>query len=101
MLKIKDDVDLKELEKYGFEPYYNSYTGEICEYRLYADNKIYVKITKEERKKFFYKVMAAISKNISNNYVIHFHDYIGLKAEKEDLLYDLIKDDLVEKVSDN
>ena len=100
MLKIKDNVDLKELEKYGFEPYYNTYTGEICEYHLYSDNKIYVKITKEERKKFFDKVMAVISKNISNNYVIHFYDYIGLKAEKEDLLYDLIKANLVEKVGE-
>ena len=28
MLKIKDNVDLKELEKYGFEIKYNEDTGE-------------------------------------------------------------------------
>lgn len=28
MLKIREDVDLKELEKYGFVILYNAYTGE-------------------------------------------------------------------------
>jgi hypothetical protein len=32
MLKIKEDILLKELEKYGFEPRYNEYTGEIARY---------------------------------------------------------------------
>ena len=32
MLRIKDDVDLKELEKYRFKPRYNSDTGEIMYY---------------------------------------------------------------------
>ena len=101
MLKIKDNVDLKELEKFGFEPYYNAYTGEICEYHLYAGLYKYVKITREERKKFFDKIMAKIFKNYpSEYYVLNFYDYIGLKAEKEDLLYDLIKADLVEKVEE-
>ena len=101
MLKIRDNVDLKELEKFGFEPYYNPYTGKICEYHLYAGNYKYVKITREGRKKFFDKIMAKIFKNYpSEYYVLNFYDYIGLKAEKEDLLYDLIKADLVEKVGE-
>ena len=29
MLKIRDDVDLKELEKVGFKPKYNENTGKI------------------------------------------------------------------------
>ena len=29
MLKIKDNVDLKELEKFGFKAKYNEDTGEI------------------------------------------------------------------------
>lgn len=29
MLKLKDNVDLKELEKFGFKPHYDSDTGEI------------------------------------------------------------------------
>ena len=32
MLKIKDDVDLKDLEKYGFKPKYDENTGKICAY---------------------------------------------------------------------
>ena len=32
MLKIKDDVDLEELEKFGFKPKYDVDTGELKEY---------------------------------------------------------------------
>ena len=32
MLKIKEDISVKELEKYGFEPRYNEYTGKITRY---------------------------------------------------------------------
>jgi hypothetical protein len=38
MLKIRDDVDLKELEKFGFKPKYDEDTGELKEY-FYANNK--------------------------------------------------------------
>lgn len=31
MLKIRDDVDLKELEKFGFRPRYNENSGELVE----------------------------------------------------------------------
>lgn len=33
MLKIRDDVDLKELEKFGFE--YREYSSESSNYRFY------------------------------------------------------------------
>ena len=39
MLKIKDNVDLRELEKFGFKPKYDEDTGKI---------KAYEKIKKEE-----------------------------------------------------
>ena len=32
MLKIRDNVDLKELEKFGFKPKYDEYTGKIKAY---------------------------------------------------------------------
>ena len=32
MLRIKDNVDLKELEKFGFKPKYSETTGELVEY---------------------------------------------------------------------
>ena len=76
MLKIKDDIDLKELEKYGF----------IDAENLCSMNKFYCTdnpITKIE-----------IGKNDRNIWVTHF-------ADKElDVLYDLIKDGLVEKVEE-
>lgn len=31
MLKIKDNIDLKELEKFGFVPKYSTETGELVE----------------------------------------------------------------------
>ena len=35
MLKIKDKVDLKELEKFGFKPKYDEDTGKLVEmYRI-------------------------------------------------------------------
>ena len=35
MLKIKDNIDLKELEKFGFKPQYDEDTGELVEmYRI-------------------------------------------------------------------
>lgn len=41
MLKIKDNVDLKELEKFGFEPRYSEFTGKIKSY-AYVNEKIEV-----------------------------------------------------------
>ena len=71
MLKIKDDVDLKELEKYGF------------------------------KKKYYYKAICLVREDGK-------HDiFFDLKTRKllfinyeYDVLYDLIKDNLIEKVGD-
>ena len=38
MLKIKDSVDLKELEKFGFKPKYSEENGELIEY-FFVNNK--------------------------------------------------------------
>ena len=69
MLKIRDDIDLKELEKYGFKKkkYYNA----ICIIREDREHDIFFDL--ETRKLLF----------INYGY---------------DTLYDLIKDGLVEKV---
>ena len=80
MLKIKDNVDLKELEKFGFEYYPLIYVKEINRIDDVFGNttrKIY--IDEKER-------------NISIKVGL-FNTDIEL-----DVIYDLIKADLVEKV---
>lgn len=72
MLKIRDNVDLKELEKYGFKFLYDEETGQ----------------PKELVKKYFgwfYEERTIIR----NEYDLY---------HWQDTLYDLIKDGLVEKV---
>ena len=75
MLKIKDNVDLKELEKYGFE--YKqvgldyAYTNEFKKGEFYTEN-----------------IIVWPDKSIQCSGCI----------ERLNLLYDLIKADLVEKV---
>ena len=78
MLKIKDNVDLKELEKYGFElvkgynyDFYMKKSTENIELTYFVDIDF---------------------KNIS------VETYDGDEIELDNTLYDLIKDGLVEKV---
>ena len=79
MLKIKDNVDLKELEKYGFK---------FCE-------------------QGYWRYLREIENIIAwEVYITRTHHYIQIKVyepctmakELQCLLYDLIKADLVEKV---
>jgi len=101
MLKIKENVDLKELEKYGLEPVYS------CNEK---DGKIYIAYLKSSKicnrfgylfvkpyKKVFciYVPQRIIENNAKCINIIEENDYIDT-----DLLYDLIKDGLVEKVDD-
>lgn len=79
MLKIKDNVDLKELEKYGWEYYrdkLSSYYG-CC---LKTDEQI----------DWF----------INNAKIISMFEKNNKTARDLDTLYDLIKDGLVEKVEE-
>ncbi len=103
MLKIKDNVDLKELEKYGLKPHYimvNHDTGKTC-IDYYSSSKYECQhgfLRLKSKKKFlcFY---------VSNRKFNNFLKTTNLIIEDEtfldmDLLYDLIKADLVEKVDD-
>ena len=80
MLKIKDNVNLKELEKYGFEfnENWKMYIGG------YKNRELHLRINIETRE---------ITMNEP------FRDVDGEENNIE-LLYDLIKADLVEKVGD-
>jgi len=85
MLKIKDNVDLKELEKYGF---YKPKKGEYKDYVLMTNddngNNSHISICNYDGKQR--SIML-----IENAYSYK----LG-----QDMLYDLIKADLVEKVDD-
>ena len=85
MLKIKDNVDLKELEKFGFKecPFY--YFTNINKDMYYEDEDI--AINKKNRQIYM----------IIDDEVYEMN--LGIKSF--DYLYDLIKADLVEKVDDN
>lgn len=72
MLRIKDNVDLKELEKFGFKK------DEEDQYMI-EDKDIFVGTEEDERE-----------------LVLDF----GFNNENIEKLYDLIKADLVEKVDD-
>ena len=78
MLKIKNDVDLKELEKYGFKSVFYINVG-----------MIYKKA-----------IMRGIEINnfvIGSDRIIHYNQ-MSVHNELEDVIYDLIQDGLVEKI---
>ena len=80
MLKINDNVDLKELEKYKFKPvnYINQRTYKFV--TIMADKEIN-------------------SITIGEDRVLHYNQ-MSVHNELDNVLYDLIKDGLVEKVDD-
>ena len=77
MLKIKDNVDLKELEKFGFKLNSNE------EYQLVIEKNSIRTIVVMEYERTIYV------------------QSIGYVVEELNILYDLIKADLVEKVDDD
>lgn len=98
MLKIKDNADLKELEKYGLKPKYDEDTGKINGFISERNVCRCLFILPFKRKRI------GFIKNYYNNFVISdefyfYNDYFSRHFD-EDLLYDLIKDGLVEKVND-
>ena len=87
MLKIRDNVNLKELEKFGFKYTPNCYEN----YKLCLQNDlegaIYIRITND---KIVYPVSDLDMYNLGNKNEFKMYD----------ILYDLIKADLVEKVEE-
>ena len=99
MLKIKDDVDLKKLEKFGFKPKYSEDTGEIYEYyRINGDKKgTTIKYNDNFNKKYKYRNFWEVfiwNREFTN------HGYVELTDYDYEILYDLIKAGLVEKVEE-
>ena len=81
MLKIKDNVDLKELEKYGFEHHTMIYVKEIKRNSEFLKEEKVIYVEEEDRE-------------------ISIHKGLFNVDEELDTIYDLIKADLVEKVDD-
>ena len=86
MLKIKDNVDLKELEKFGFVKENKS------QYVLTSQKSIMPSEERHIRRKIAMKIYIKSRKLFITQNVTCEYD------NKIELLYDLIKADLVEKV---
>ena len=82
MLKIKDNVDLKELGKFGF---YKS--GGVYQKNLEIDDKTCV-----------FDVIDICIYIVAEERIIRFSAHDERETTKLDVIYDLIKADLVEKV---
>lgn len=107
MLKIKEGIDLKELEKYGFKPHYqleSTRTGETCITHYYNVRRYSGRygncILFPKKKKNHSCIINSNSRTIANHLkynslIIDDRDFIDL-----DIIYDLIKDGLVEKVKE-
>lgn len=79
MLKIKDNVDLKKLEKYGFEHHTMIYVKEIKRSNQTLKEEKIIYIEEENRE-------------------ISIHKGLFNVDEELDIIYDLIKDGLIEKI---
>lgn len=103
MLKIKDNVSLEQLKKFGLEPIYDcdSRTGEVYIRCIVSSKYIgkYGSLTLSSKKK---KKGLHILNNIisNNNRHISFYKFDEDTYVDIDLLYDLIKADIVEKVEE-
>ena len=86
MLKIKDNVDLKELEKFGFFRWF-CYESYIDYYAYDSDIQYYPNVTISDEEDYYNPTPREISVMDYNEEVIN-------------ILYDLIKADLVEKVEE-
>lgn len=96
MLKIRDDVDLKELEKYGFITRINNYDGYPIYEKMQNTDKVEYGLLIND---YYDDHNKTIEYYFNNNMDIH-QDIDLSDKESLDVLYDLIKADLVEKVED-
>lgn len=101
MLKIKDNVDLKELEKFGLKPKYkliDSTTGKT-EIEGYYSSKYCCRFGNVIfRKKDYNKVLNIINRIIGNRVESKTFIFEDDNFIDTDLLYDLIEAGYVEKV---
>ena len=85
MLKIKDNVDLKELIKMGFE---HTKGTSVYQYNAVVDNKRIYPLG----------VNLVIISFLSTDRIIEVYCHERMRFNEIDIIYDLIKADLVEKI---
>ena len=129
MLKIKDNVDLKELEKFGFQARYDEFSGELVElyktglYNEIRGTKISIcpikkahllsfqkenytlhhGISRSSDKKVFWGLVYYTNKDLTTDGWMFRHTKGrngGRSVYLLDDIYDLVKANLVEKVED-
>ena len=105
MLKIKDDVNLKELlEKYGFKPKYDEDTGELklLKKAILNDTENEMLVLKVESLEYWRDENDFFNNRKRNPFykVIYVDGNLSFENGKMfmDILYDLIQAGLVEKV---
>lgn len=86
MLKIKDEVDLKELEKFGFRKSGGVYQIDLA-------------IRKANKQEIFGFINACIYITEEDR-IIRISALETIEIQKLDIIYDLIQEGIVEKVSD-
>lgn len=92
MLKIKDNVNLKELEKYGFEYCKRNDYGKITNETIYRNNKEDINVFVDDNNEYISRVLFMMNDDSSYQESPCFMF--------SNTLYDLIKADLVEKVGE-
>ena len=93
MLKIKDGVNLKELEKFGFKAKYDEDTGKVCAYQKKCEKDVgglLITITETTSLIRIYKAFKGKSVEWRIN---KYNDYFDI-----DTLFDLIQAGLVIKM---
>lgn len=107
MLKVKDNVDIKELEKFGFKPKYSEDTGELVEYfYVNVDNFGFtkgIKVKKKTQKPNRLRIRFTFKKNKLGVPLVKESKVWKVDAENYydidfDILFDLIQAGLIEKV---
>ena len=88
MLKIKDNVDLKELEKYGFVKIDNDYRKHKYSWKRELGNSNYYELYVNRDNELHIYIVGSSAYELR---IVH---------RLQDKLYDLIKADLVEKVEE-
>ena len=107
MLKIKDNIDLKELEKFGFKKYYeireNSPKGKkeynLSTYKewgyMYNDTINTIEIVEKRENSHW------VHRNIEREIYVYESDWeMGVSMPAIEVIFDLIQAGLVEKGSD-